>query len=807
MGSGSRTHDDANTGAPDGSALTENDRPPHRLRMRTVTAWVRKHDANLVALRRAARTAIIMPGLFALSIEVIGDVQVATFAAFGSIALLMLVDFSGPMHGRLQAQAAISVTGAIFVCLGTLTSQTLWLSVVAMGVVAFIVIFAGVVSSVLASSTTSLILVFILSTAVPASPSVIPDRLAGWSMAAVVAFVAVWLLWPAKVPNNLRNAAANACRALAARLRADASFWLGETSYSTEQYAEVVAVADAAVDGLHRNFLAAPWRPTGLSISSRAVVRLVDELLWMGAQLDGITPPKITSPVIRHTCQTHSSSAAVLQAGADLLDQPSSSSSDLDVALRTLDTALGALESEISLQVPIGAEHGEAQSATNDAGAESSDHRIEEFVKSLDPSFRAQEIGFAAHSIGTNIDLAVAADRRSWLDAISGVQPGHSSSRLSSARERAAAHLDRHSVWLHNSVRGAVGLAVAVFVSEKTGLQHSFWVILGALSVLRSNALNTGQNALRAIVGTVIGFVAGAGLLVLVGTNTSLLWFLLPLALLVAGFAPTAISFAAGQAGFTLSLVILFNLLQPAGWRVGLYRVEDIAIGSAVSVGVGLLFWPRGAAAALSSTLRQAYVLSATYLEAAVNFSTEGNDGVDHPSLSPAKERTAAAAASRRLDDALRTYLAERNSKPFPLPEVTALLTGVANLRQTGDAVISLWESDDARPNGDQSSARDELSYEVTILRRWYERLGAALVGEATVPVAALKSETSDRHVIEAVRDDLRSADGPAAATAVRLIWTRDYLEATRRDQRTLVEPAQVVAANPATPQLHLRSR
>ncbi|MCW2873713.1 MAG: hypothetical protein JWL99_5033, partial [Streptomyces oryziradicis] len=50
-----------------------------------------------------------------------------------------------------------------------------------------------------------------------------------------------------------------------------------------------------------------------------------------------------------------------------------------------------------------------------------------------------------------------------------------------------------------------------------TSDQHSFWVLLGTLSVLRSNALNTGQNAVRAVLGTVVGSVIGAGLLQLIG--------------------------------------------------------------------------------------------------------------------------------------------------------------------------------------------------------------------------------------------------------------------------------------------------
>jgi uncharacterized membrane protein YccC len=613
-----------------------------------------------------------------------------------------------------------------------------------------------------------------------------------------VAFLAVWLLWPAKLPNALRVAAAKACTALAAQLRWDVANALGTVQYSQAEHEEVTGAAKVAVDTLHRSFLAAPWRPTGLGISTRAVVRLVDELLWMGDQDIGLPAPGIVTSVVRLTCQIHSTSAAVLETGAQVLVEPTASSADLESALGNLGTALESLESEVTLHVPMTQRFDDSRGdpAARDTGEKTIDRRIEEFVDSLEPSFRAQELGFAASLVGSNVALAAAADRRGWLDAIAGVQPGNSSGPFGSARERAAAHFDPHSVWLHNSVRGAIGLAVAVLIAEKTGLQHSFWVILGTLSVLRSNALNTGQNALRAILGTVMGFVAGAAVLALVGSNTSLLWFLLPLALLVAGFAPTAISFAAGQAGFTLAIVILFNILQPAGWRVGLYRVEDVAIGCAVSVGVGLLFWPRGATAALSSALRQAYVSSVTYLEAAVNFVTETSDGSVRASQSLAKERNAASAASRRLDDALRTYLAERSSKPLPLPDVTALVTGVANLRQTGDALLALWVKEERRAGGDRLAASEELSYEVAVLKRWYERLGAALVGLETVPDAASRSGSSNRHIIEAVRDDLGSADGHVASIAVRLIWTRDYLEVARRIQQSLVDPARVVAAS-----------
>ena len=113
---------------------------------------------------------------------------------------------------------------------------------------------------------------------------------------------------------------------------------------------------------------------------------------------------------------------------------------------------------------------------------------------------------------------------------------------------------------------------------------------------------------LAALAGTVAGFVIGGILLALIGTNTTLLWCVLPAAVFVAGIAPAAISFAAGQAAFTLTLVILFNIIAPAGWQVGLLRVEDIALGCAVSLVVGTLFWPRGARSALRRALAEAYV-------------------------------------------------------------------------------------------------------------------------------------------------------------------------------------------------------
>jgi uncharacterized membrane protein YccC len=798
--------------------------------------WLTTHDRGLLALRRAARSAIVMPAMFALGAKVIKNPEVATFAAFGSFAMLMLVDFGGAMKDRLRAQASLAVVGAAFVCVATLASQNHWLAAVAMGVVGFGVLFIGVVSSVLAGATTSLLLAFILPVSLAAPPSQIPDRLAGWGLASAAALVAIAVMWPAPAYDPLREKAAVTCRALAARMRSEVAYMLA--AKKGKQYAEhtdAIIAADQAVNELHRLFLATPYRPTGLSTSARAVIRLIDELNWLSVILLQVRKPSRDRPVNKAACRVKKAAAVVLEQGADLLEHPHDSSEALESALAELHAALETLEHSASgdlPQLPSGAEPGadttpaiisggnsntDNLDAVPDAAAILADEHVSEVIDALDPSFRAQELAFMVSLIGRNIDEAARAERRSWFGRLLGRRPAPSlpgaalPGTLSAVQERAAAHVEPHSVWLHNSVRGAVGLALAVLVAELSGVQHSFWVVLGTLSVLRSNALNTGQNAVRAVLGTSVGFVIGAALLVPIGSDTDLLWFLLPLAILIAGVAPATISFAAGQAGFTVVLVILFNIIQPIGWRVGLLRIEDIAIGCAVSFAVGLLFWPRGAAAALSKALAEAYTDSARYLAAAVEFgvfqcdstapkNAESNgaptaskgtmNGSGTTGRSPAPQAIRAAAAARRMDDTFRSYLAERGQKALPLAEVTRLVTGVAGLRLAADAVIDLWDREDEHPRDDRSAARLELIRHMETVRDWYDDLAESLDGQTPVPAPLDRDEDADGRLVRAVQRDLRDEDGQATATAVRMIWTGDHLDAVRRLQRVLVQPA-----------------
>ena len=197
------------------------------------------------------------------------------------------------------------------------------------------------------------------------------------------------------------------------------------------------------------------------------------------------------------------------------------------------------------------------------------------------------------------------------------------------------------------------------------------------MSVLRTTALTTGSTALRALGGTFVGFLVGAGLIYLVGTTSWHLWLLLPVTVVVAAYLPEAVSFTAGQAAFTVMVVILFNIIDPVGWTVGLVRIEDIALGCAAGLISGVLLWPRGAAAQIRQALSELYLQSAAALERSVQRLASAGD----PESTLDEVIGRARGASYRLDDALREYLAERGTKSVPVESLAAVCNGGNRVR------------------------------------------------------------------------------------------------------------------------------
>ena len=241
----------------------------------------------------------------------------------------------------------------------------------------------------------------------------------------------------------------------------------------------------------------------------------------------------------------------------------------------------------------------------------------------------------------------------------------------------------------------------------------------------------------------------------LIGTNTTVLWVLLPIAVLLAGLAPATVSFAAGQAAFTLTLLILFNILAPAGWKIGLVRIEDVALGCAVSLVVGLLFWPRGAAAALGKALSEAYVDSADYLSSAVAYGV-GRCDASGPSGRQADRRVeprrGRGAAARRHVPRLSRRARREAGAPRGGDATGDRRQRAAAGRRRRDRPLG---SRRRRRAADRAAARAELLERTRQLNSWYDGFAASLTGSGIVPDPLPADDSADERLAETVGQDL----------------------------------------------------
>jgi uncharacterized membrane protein YccC len=706
------------------------------------------------ALRRAGRAAIVLPALFAFSDKVIGNPTTALFAAFGSFALLVLAQFTGPWRTRVLAYLALGCTGAVFITLGTLCSRSPWLAAAAMVVVGFGVLFSGVFSGYVSAGAPAAILIFVLPVTVPAADSAIPARLAGWGLASGAAICAVMLLWPPHRGADLQHEAADAVRSVADVLDADA-----------DQLAERGRVAEDAVEGLERRLRGTQQRPTGPTGRLAALALLPGELDWL---LSLLLLPAEHGAAKRDWAaedeEAMAAASAVLRAGAERLE-----GREIRPDFARLDAALDAVARALVKRLP---------DLASDAPASS-------VAEALEPPFRIRAATYSARQVAGYALRGAGAD----APELDWPEPGPQPERavLRATEQRAREHASMASVWWQNSLRGAAGLAVGVYIAQRTGVQHGFWVVLGTLSVLRSNALGTSRSILSALAGTAVGIVVGAGLVIAIGTHEGVLWAVLPVAVFSAAYAPRAISFAVGQAGFTVFVVVLFNLLAPIGWRVGLVRAEDVAIGLAISLGVGLLFWPRGAAALVRQNLATAYARAADYLAATARQLIEGRIAEDAAHAA----RAAADVAIRRLDEAFRQYLGERSATRVNPEDIAALVGGASRVRRAAESLAALARMADGDTRLDKCG--HNLDRELQALQTWYSAFGFALMNGGAVPPPHIHDPDGARQLLSCVRDAARGRGRATVNAGVALLVASQHLENLSRLETLLSERANAI--------------
>jgi uncharacterized membrane protein YccC len=731
-------------------------------------------------VKRSVRAAVVMPVVFAIAHVSFSNPQVGLFAAFGSFALLLLVEFTGRVRARVVSYVGLYVVGSCFVVLGTVVSTHKALAVGAMAVVGFAVLYAGIASPQAATASTAALLLFVLPVAVAQPASAVGPRMVGWTMAAVVSIMACLLVWPPPWHDNLR-------RRLSAAISAVARLVDARSRGALDPGAQAGVTSELAL--LRRQFAGTPYPPTGAASGAVALSKLVGRVEWVAGNTAIVGDEHWSTERASSRAMTEKV-AETLRLTASLICDGSGHPVFDPLQIEAVQNSTRALDGLIDAELRADVQQVSEEASETTDGGEGADASTSEddqgIAAELDPGFHARALGIATEMVAeAALEAAgskVVLDRR--LGAVD-------ASAAHLYTHRLLSHLSFRSVWFRNAIRGAVGLALAVTVVEVTDVSHGFWVVLGTLSVLRSNALGTGATALRAVGGTALGFVVGSVIMIGVADHTDLLWALLPLAVFLAGVAPSMVSFVAGQAAFTVTVVILFNIIEPVGWRVGLTRIEDVAIGCGVSVVVGLLFWPRGATAALGRALSDAFVASSGYLSDAVDRLTSTSRFVDTEPGQQASYR-----AYLLLDDAFRQFFAERGAKVVSVEAVSRLFTGSNRLRLAAYTLATL----PVRPPAAGLKEVESVAVAEAVLRdsyasslRWYQEFAELLADRRTTLDLPVSHTEVLHHVLRSAFDDVRSEQrADRVQTTLQMLWADELLENQSQMQRDLLASADL---------------
>ena len=312
-----------------------------------------------------------------------------------------------------------------------------------MALAGFAILFSGVVNGYFAAAASAALLTYILPAMVPADASDIPARLGGWWIAAALAVPATLLLLPARPRDRVRDAVVASCRALGAYVREP-----------SEDGREVVL---AALDELHDRWASTPFRPTGPTGATGALAAMIDELDWlkgiavMPASVHAALEPTPGERALRE------STAAALLASAELISNRAAAPPDAEALRRDRDRVLEEFAAQLDDPRVLGDD--------------------ELLWGALTRAWDVRVLSYIAHIVADNALLASGAPMPGagprWLRFIR-----RQSVALAASERVAAAHAGARSVWFRNSLRGAVGLALAVLIAGEASVQHAFWVVL-----------------------------------------------------------------------------------------------------------------------------------------------------------------------------------------------------------------------------------------------------------------------------------------------------------------------------------------
>jgi hypothetical protein len=243
-----------------------------------------------------------------------------------------------------------------------------------------------------------------------------------------------------------------------------------------------------------------------------------------------------------------------------------------------------------------------------------------------------------------------------------------------------------------------------------------------------------------------------------------------------------------------VTVIIIFNLISPAGWQVGLVRIEDVAIGTGISVLIGILLWPRGARRDVTRATAGLYRAAIEYLHGA--FDMVLGAGTE---AGVASARAGVLRARSRAGEAFDVFLNERGAKPLPPETLGRMVAAGRQALLAGDLLVfiasDLGYRADSCPEGAAA-----VAVQVEVLLAGLSHLAEELAGGGRdgVPVQRPSLEALNQAAVTCMRR--AGSGGGSAHGAMAVVIAGEWVENLARLEADLERP---VAAAVRAAEIH----
>ncbi|MDP2413642.1 FUSC family membrane protein [Daejeonella sp.] len=171
----------------------------------------------------------------------------------------------------------------------------------------------------------------------------------------------------------------------------------------------------------------------------------------------------------------------------------------------------------------------------------------------------------------------------------------------------------KSSIFRH-SIRVALMCFIGFLVSKLFPVgYHSYWILLTILVLLKPAYSLTKQRNIERLIGTIIGGVAGALILIFIKDQTALFIFLL--LFMVAAYSFQRLNYIVSVLFMTPYILILFSFLGESNLNIAQERIIDTFIGSFIALSASYLVLPNWESRQFKDFMREVLIANYQYLQ------------------------------------------------------------------------------------------------------------------------------------------------------------------------------------------------